>query len=66
MGIWYRRLNYPLVGSRNAFIDKTCVLPETGVSYRWKKLYGNIMYQFDTVNIKNYTVCFSLAYWHVS
>jgi hypothetical protein len=33
-------------------------MPEIGVSYTWKVLYGNIAYQLDTNNIKNSTVCF--------
>jgi hypothetical protein len=37
-------------------------MPEIGLSYQWKKLYGNVMFQFDTVNIKNSTICFALGY----
>jgi len=39
-------------------------MPEIGISYQWKKIYGNIMYQFDTVNIKNSTVCFTVGYYY--
>ena len=37
-------------------------MPEIGISYQWRKIYGNVMYQFDTVNIKNSTVCFTMGY----
>ena len=36
-------------------------MPEIGISYQWEKIYGNIMYQFDTVNIKNSTICITLG-----
>jgi hypothetical protein len=36
-------------------------MPEIGVSYTWKRLYGNVAYQFDTNNIKNSTVCFVIG-----
>jgi hypothetical protein len=36
-------------------------MPEIGASYTWKRLYGNISYQFDTNNIKNSTACFVLG-----
>jgi hypothetical protein len=37
-------------------------MPEIGLSYQWKKIYGNVMYQFDTVNFKNSTICFTIGY----
>jgi hypothetical protein len=37
------------------------VMPEIGVSYTWKRFYGNIAYQLDTNNIKNSTVCFVIG-----
>jgi hypothetical protein len=37
------------------------VMPEIGVSYTWKRFYGNIAYQMDTNNIKNSTVCFVIG-----
>ncbi|MDR2601760.1 MAG: hypothetical protein LBC53_04825 [Spirochaetaceae bacterium] len=36
-------------------------MPEIGVSYTWKRVYGNIAYQFDTNNIKNSTACFVIG-----
>jgi hypothetical protein len=36
-------------------------LPEIGISYTWKRLYGNVTYQFDTNNIKNSTLCFVIG-----
>jgi hypothetical protein len=33
-------------------------MPEIGISYTWKRFYGNMAYQFDTNNIKNSTICF--------
>jgi hypothetical protein len=33
-------------------------MTEIGVSYTWKRLFGNIAYQLDTNNIKNSTLCF--------
>jgi hypothetical protein len=37
-------------------------MPEIGLSYQWRKLYSNVMFQFDTVNIKNSTICFAFGY----
>jgi hypothetical protein len=37
------------------------VMPEIGVSYTWKRFYGNVAYQLDTNNIKNSTVCFVIG-----
>jgi hypothetical protein len=37
-------------------------MPEIGISYQWGKIYGNIMYQFDTINTKNSTICFTVGY----
>jgi hypothetical protein len=39
-------------------------MPEIGISYQWKQLYTNVMYQFDTVNIKNSTICFAVGYYY--
>ena len=36
-------------------------MPEIGISYIWKKLYGNVAYQLDTNNIKNSTFCFVIG-----
>jgi hypothetical protein len=36
-------------------------MPEVGVSYTWKRLYGNVAFQLDTNNIKNSTYCFVIG-----
>jgi hypothetical protein len=36
-------------------------MPEIGISYTLKKLYGNAAFQLDTNNIKNSTLCFVIG-----